>query len=340
VQFGLVLPIQAQGVELGQLWKELRAETAAAEAAGFDAVFLPEFHQARGGALISPLLLGAGLIQGTQRIRFGTAVLAAPLHHPVRVAEDLLMLDWISAGRAILGLGIGHLPQDFAAFGVPHGQRGAVFQEFIEVLEACLRGRPFVHAGTHFRVQASITPEPCTRPRPPIWIGAHGAAGLARAARHADRWLSDPQRDIPTIARLARQYRDECRAAGRTARIGLFRECWIGDSRAECERVWGAHALAVHRLYYNVGTYHREFEPWVDEARDRARFTFALLARERFLFGSGSDIVADVRRWSQLTGADYYAVRMRHPGGPSHAAVIEAIARFGAEVVAPLAQTA
>ena len=51
--------------------------------------------------------------------------------------------------------------------------------------------------------------------------------------------------------------------AGRTPRVGMFREAWIGDSAAECERVWAPHALAVHRLYYNVGVYRRRFEPWV-----------------------------------------------------------------------------
>lgn len=334
MNFGLVLPIQAQGVDLDRLWQELREETAAAEAAGFDAVFLPEFHQARDGALVSPLLLGAALLQGTRRIRFGSAVLAAPLHHPVRVAEDLLMLDWTSGGRAILGLGIGHLPADFAAFGVAHAGRAAVFEEFLEVLGGCLRSSPFEYEGRHFRVRATITPAPRTQPRPPVWIGAHGPAGLARAARHGDRWLGDPQRDVPTLARLAARYREDCAAAGRAARIALFRECWIGDSRAQCGRDWGAHALAVHRLYYNVGTYRREFEPWVDEVRERARFTFDRIARDRFLFGSGADIVADVREWSRATGADYIAVRMRQPGGPSHAAVMEAIARFGAEVIA------
>ncbi len=250
------------------------------------------------------------------------------------------MLDWLSGGRAILGLGIGHLPADFAAFGVPHAARAAVFEEFLEVLGDCLRGNPFEHEGRHFQVRATITPRPRTQPRPPVWIGAHGPGGLARAARHGDRWLGDPQRDVPTLARLAARYREECAAVGRAARIALFRECWIGDSRAQCEREWGAHALAVHRLYYNVGTYRREFEPWVDEVRERPRFTFERISRDRFLFGSGSDIVADARAWARVTGADYFAVRIRQPGGPSHAAVMEAIARFGAEVIAHFATDA
>ena len=108
--FGLVLPIQSLDVGLDELWPQLVEMTVTAERAGFTHVFLPEFHQARGGAFVSPYLLGAALLQATSTIRFGSAVLAGPLHHPVRLAEDLLMLDWTFAGRAVLGLGIGHQP--------------------------------------------------------------------------------------------------------------------------------------------------------------------------------------------------------------------------------------
>lgn len=334
MKFGLVLPIQSKGEKLNQLWDELREETFAAESAGFDAVFLTEFHQARGGALVSPLLMGAGLIQDTKRIRFGTSVLAAPLHHPVRLAEDTLMLDWITQGRFILGMGIGHLPDDFSAFGIPHEERAAVFEEILDIVESSFTAKPFTYKGRYYDIEATITPKSYTQPRPPVWIGAHGTNGIDRAARRADRWLSDPQRDINTLSQLAEYYRQRCHVHGKTARTGLFREGWIGDSRKECEQVWGPHVLAVHRLYYNVGTYLQKYEPWVDDIKDRDNFTFDLVSRDRFLYGSGEDILADIKHWSELTGADYIAVRMRHPGGPSHAAVLEAIARFGEEVIA------
>lgn len=72
IDFGLVLPIQVKGLTLDRLWQELKETLVAAELAGFDAVFLPEFHQAQGGALVSPMLLGAGL---EAIARFGTEVI-------------------------------------------------------------------------------------------------------------------------------------------------------------------------------------------------------------------------------------------------------------------------
>ena len=239
MKFGVVLPIQAVGVPLDQLWDEIVEEVQAAERAGFDAVFWPEFHQSRGGALISPMLLGAAILQATERIRFAPAVLALPLHHPVRLAEDLLMLDWISKGRAFLGVGIGHQVPDFTAYDVDRDARGELFEEAMQILTACLAGEPFTFAGQHLRSTAEITPRPLTQPRPEIWVAAHSRVGIERAARWGDRLLTDPQRDVATIARLAAHYRDMCEKQNCAARIGLFREAWIGDSRADCEEQWG-----------------------------------------------------------------------------------------------------
>lgn len=336
MRFGLVLPIQSIGDDLSTLLDQLRAEVLAAERAGFDSVLLTEFHQARGGALVSPLLLGAGLLQGTERIRFGSAVLATPLHHPVRLAEDAVMLDHLSRGRVVLGLGIGHQHPDFALYGVDRSQRVAITEETIEVLDKCFRGTPFTHDGQHFTLAGQVTPPPYTPPRPPIWMGAHSSAGLERSARLADMWLCDPQRDVDTVARLAEEYRGHCARLGRTPRVGLFREAWIGDSRDECERDWAPHAMQVHRLYYNVGVYREEFEPWVHDVADRDDFTLDVLAPGRFLYGSPDEVRAMVVDWTRRTGGEYLALRMRHPGGPGHEATVTAIERYGDEVIAPL----
>ncbi len=335
MRFGLVLPITRADGDLAGLLGELAAEARAAEAAGFDAVFLPEFHQARGaGAVVSPLLVLAHLAAHAPGIRVGTAVLAGPLHHPVRLAEDAIMLDLLTGGGFVLGLGIGHLEVDFAAFGVPHARRARVLDEVLDVLDASFSGEPFRHEGGQYRIASTgITPRPLSRPRPEIWIGAHSASGLDRAARRADRWLADPQRDVATIARLADAYRARCAVHGATPRIALFREAWIADDRAQAAREWGPHALAVHRLYWHVGTYRPHLEPWA-EGIDREDFTLDRVAPGRFLMGSGAEIRDEVSSWAAATGADYLALRFGQPGGPPHEAVLEALARFGEEVIA------
>lgn len=331
--FGLILPIQVKDRNLSELWEELVEEVRAAEEAGFTHVFFPEFHQAHGGALVSPYLLGSALLQATSTIRFGSAVLAGPLHHPVRLAEDLVMLDWISKGRAILGLGIGHQIPDFQMFGVDRDARGSIVEEMLDVIEGCFSGEPWEVHGEHFDLAGHVTPGPLTPGGPEIWMGAHARVGLERAGRRADVWISDPQRDTQHIKILADRYREAAEASGRTPRVALFREGWIGDSRAECEEVWAPYAMQVHRLYYNVGVYRKVFEPWVDEVKDRKDFTVDRLAPGRFLYGSPEEVRETVEEWVDVTGAEHIALRMRHPGGPGHEATLEAIRRFGAEVI-------
>lgn len=333
MKFGLILPIQSTGISLDQLWGELLEECQAAEAAGFDIVCLPEFHQARQPVLMSPMILGAQILGVTTSIRFAPAVLCGPLHHPVSLAEQFATLNTISGGRAVLGVGIGHQEPDFAAYGVNRKHRAAITDEMLEVIDLCFSPTGGAFAG-HFHdvsLASPVSSDPALRPE--IWIGAHSDAGLRRAARHGDLWISDPQRDIATAAKLAAKYRAEAARLQRAARVGLFREAFIGDSRADCERRWAPHALAVHRLYYNVGVYRERFEPWVPDVRNRDDFTLDRLAPGRFLMGSGDEIASEVAEWQEETGAEILLLRMRQPGGPDHDQTMEAIARFGQEVI-------
>jgi alkanesulfonate monooxygenase SsuD/methylene tetrahydromethanopterin reductase-like flavin-dependent oxidoreductase (luciferase family) len=252
------------------------------------------------------------------------------------VAEDIAMLSWLTRGRALLGLGTAHQPPDFGLYGVDRATRFDRLPEMIDVIRACWSGEPFDIDGEFGHWAGQVTPVPYGGVAPEVWLGAHGTRGLALAGTKADMWLADPQRHVDVAAALATRYRDSAEAAGRPARVALFRDGWVGETRADCERDWLPHAMAVHRLYFNVGVYHREFEPWVDQVRSRADFTPELVAPGRFLFGSPEQVRAEVTDWAARTGCEYIALRMRQPGGPSHRQTVEAIARFGAEVIAPL----
>jgi alkanesulfonate monooxygenase SsuD/methylene tetrahydromethanopterin reductase-like flavin-dependent oxidoreductase (luciferase family) len=336
MRFGVVLPIQDTQEPLDVLLDQLRAEVRAADDAGFDAFFLPEFHQTRAGGIVSPLLTGAALAEGTRQIRVGQAVVPGPLHHPVRLAEDMAMLTWLTRGRALLGVGVGHLPPDFDLYDVDRDTRFGRLRDLLDVIDAAWSGEPFDVTGRYGRWRGQVTPAPYQGMRPEVVIGAHGPRGLALAGQRADLWLSDPQRHVDVVAQLAGQVRSAAEAAGRQVRIGMFRDAWIGDSRAECEKVWLPHALAVHRLYFNVGAYLAEFEPWVGQVRSREDFAASLVAPGRLLYGDGADLRAEITDWRDRTGAEYLALRMRQPGGPGHEATMTALARFGEEVIRPM----
>jgi len=161
-----------------------------------------------------------------------------------------------------------------------------------------------------------------------------GAGGPA-----ADLWLSDPQRHVDVVARLAGAGAVRGRGGRAGVAIGLFRDGWIGDSRAACEKLWLPHALAVHRLYFNVGVYRAEFEPWVGQVRSRAEFTAELWRRAGCSTATARTCGPRSPNWRDRTRMEYLALRMRQPGGPGHEATLTALARFGEEVIGPMGGT-
>src|SRR5262245_9574784 len=126
-----------RGEHLDRAIDEVIAEAQLAEARGFDACFFGEHHQDPDGFLPSPLIVATAVAARTSRLRIGTSVILLPLHHPVRVAEDVVTLDLVSKGRVTVGVGIGYQPADFRAFAVPMEERVARFEEGLEILRKC-----------------------------------------------------------------------------------------------------------------------------------------------------------------------------------------------------------
>src|SRR5439155_116982 len=120
----------------------------------------------------------------------GSYVIMPPLYNPVYLAEEAAMIDLLSRGRLILGLGVGYHPRYFDHFGVPVRQREGRFEESLEVMrKAWTIPGPSAHHGKYYHYDAiHLTPKPYQRPHPLIWIGAFGPKSIARAGRLGDVW--------------------------------------------------------------------------------------------------------------------------------------------------------
>src|SRR5947207_3238683 len=124
-----------------------------AETLGFDSAWVSEHHGAGDGYLASLLPTLAAFAAATEHIRLGTGVVLTPFHHPLRLAEDAAVVDQLSGGRLILGLGLAWREEEFRMFDVPIGERVARTVETIEVLRKAWTGQRFDHEGRVFRFE-------------------------------------------------------------------------------------------------------------------------------------------------------------------------------------------
>lgn len=150
-----------------------------ADRSGFSVVSVEEHHGAENGWLPAPLLLAGMIVARTERIAVNVTALLVPLYDPIRLAEEIAILDLASGGRFSFVAGMGYRPLEFAALDKDWDTRGKRMDHVLETLLTAWRGEPFLYNGTTIRV----TPTPLTKPHPPFAIGGMTKAAARRAAR-------------------------------------------------------------------------------------------------------------------------------------------------------------
>jgi len=312
---------------------QLLAESECAELSGFDGIFVPERHARTECMFPSPLPLMAAIAARTKRVRIGTDIIMPPLYNPVHLAQSAALIDVLSHGRVILGMGVGYHPRYFAHFGVPLKQREGRFGESLEIIEkAWTTSGPFAYHGKYFHYDAiHLTPKPYQRPRPPIWIGAFGPKSIARAGRLGDAWTMAPFFDTTEDikAQLA-IYQEAAAKAGKTPHVVLLRDGWLASSREEAEQTFGKLWLEECKFYFKWGM----LAPTADFSRE-SDFTLEKIRPNRYpIMGTAADWLEALDFWNrQLGGVDWFILRIRVPLGPSKEQVLECIQRLGEEVL-------
>jgi alkanesulfonate monooxygenase SsuD/methylene tetrahydromethanopterin reductase-like flavin-dependent oxidoreductase (luciferase family) len=192
-------------VELYQEGIELAEE---AERLGFDSVWASEHHFFDDGYLPSVLPMCAAIAARTTRTTVGTDVLLGPLHQPIRLAEDAAVVDLISGGRFVLGVGLGWRLEEFEGLGVDRARRRWLLEDEVAVLREAWSERLVSALGV------AVTPKPTRAGGPPIWLGGVAEAAVRRAARIGDGFFAS----WSTLASFEQQVawvRDELARAGR-----------------------------------------------------------------------------------------------------------------------------
>lgn len=167
-----------------------------AEANDFAVVSVEEHHCAENGWLPTPLTLAAAIIGRTERIAVNTTALLVTLYDPIRLAEEIAVLDLTSGGRFSFVAGLGYRPTEYNALDKDWDERGARMDHVIETLLSAWSGEPFEYNGEMIRV----TPVPMTRPHPPFAIGGMSKAAARRAARFGLPFY--PPMEMPALGAL------------------------------------------------------------------------------------------------------------------------------------------
>jgi alkanesulfonate monooxygenase SsuD/methylene tetrahydromethanopterin reductase-like flavin-dependent oxidoreductase (luciferase family) len=175
-----------------------------ADGLGCLSIAVSEHHGSPDGYLPSPIPMLAAMAARTSGVRFTIAALIAPFHDPLRLAEDLIVLDILSRGRVDLIVAGGYVHEEFALFDVPMGERGARVTEAVAVLRSAFSGEPFDYQGR----TVHLTPAPYRPGGPSISLGGSSKQSAERAARIADGF-------IPSTPEVWTFYRDEVQRLGR-----------------------------------------------------------------------------------------------------------------------------
>ncbi|MBY0339231.1 MAG: LLM class flavin-dependent oxidoreductase [Acetobacteraceae bacterium] len=209
-----------------------------AEELGFDMAWFAEHHFTSASACASPLLMAAHCAAVTRRIGLGTGVVVLPLHHPLRVVQEVGMVQALSGGRLRLGLGTGHQPHEFESFGIPLADRTAMLEEGWDILEEGLKTGRVAHEGRHYRIPQTPVCIPCGMP--PLYLAGGNEALLRRAAQAgATPLISQGLRTAPATLPLKTRVEAACRAAGCTAPdipLGVQRYVFVTDDAAEARQ--------------------------------------------------------------------------------------------------------
>ena len=314
-------------IEGGRYYHEALEEVTRAEELGFDSVWMEEHHSVTNHYWPSPLTVLAGFATRTSRMTLGTDIVVAAFHHPVRLAEDVAMLDVMSGGRFVLGIAIGYKPDEFALYGVDLEKRGARFEEQLTIMQGLWTQDKVDFRGTYYTVQGRLEPKPVQQPSPPVWIGGWGEITLRRAATLSDNWIPGPTADLKRLLAGRAQFLANRTAAGRQAPAEwpLTRDVIIADSDRQARELAEEHIVVAYRREYAGGWRH----PFIDSsiATDLDR-----LMEDRFIIGGPEECVAKIRRFVEQYGMTHLICRLFFPGMP-HAHIMREIELIAREVM-------
>jgi alkanesulfonate monooxygenase SsuD/methylene tetrahydromethanopterin reductase-like flavin-dependent oxidoreductase (luciferase family) len=308
IRFGLFEWLDRGVVPLQRLYEQRLELLEVADEAGFFCYHLAEHHGTTLGMAPSPALFLSAVAQRTRRIRLGPLVYLLPLYDPLRLVEEVCMLDHLSAGRLELGVGRGVSPYELGCFGVDVAESRAIFDEALAVLVAGLTRRRLTFAGKHYRYQdVPIELQPLQQPYPPLWYPTHNPQSIEYAARNGFNFVGLGPADllagqIEAYWRTWEAHRHEAgRLNGHVAepKVGALRQVFVADRDDEARTI----ARSAYEDWYRSITslWHAHDDHTYDEI-----FSWDNATRlETIVLGSPARVSEQIARLIEVSGCNY-----------------------------------
>ena len=219
-----------------------------AEDLGYESAFHATHHAQKDGLCPSPMVACAAAAAVTKRMRIGTGVLLVPLYAPLKLAEDIAVLDNVSDGRFVFGVAPGYVASEFEAHQIPREERVGRFEEALDLMTTAWTQEKFEFEGKYYKVpETQLTPKPKQSPHPPIWYGVSAPSSLRRAARRHAVQIMSPRHGPEELIQHFNPYEKEAATIGwDIPERPIIRAVFIAESHAKAEEI---AAPALNYLY-------------------------------------------------------------------------------------------
>ena len=314
MEFGLFLEFpQREGTTASEAFKESFSLVDTAEEMGVESVWLAEYHFNAERVLSSPVTIASAIAARTSKIRIGFGVICLPLAHPVRIAEEVAVLDQISEGRIELGVGRGTFPNVHEGFNTPYSEARGRFEESLEVILKCWGEEPFSFDGEFFTYKdLEVYPKTYQQPHPPVHVGVTSAESFPITAGLGRPVIVNPSR-VFTLEELAgpiEAYRKAWQDAGHEGEghVGLRVPIYIAETEAQAfEEPRDSAMFSVERLGNRVGSYadygHTTGD-WRAESVRILGMTYDDWFRDKVVYGTVDSVTEKLNGLKESLGLD------------------------------------
>jgi alkanesulfonate monooxygenase SsuD/methylene tetrahydromethanopterin reductase-like flavin-dependent oxidoreductase (luciferase family) len=253
-----------RGRSVAELYEQVLVQGERADTLGYHAFFVAEHHFHEYGAVPNPSVMLATMAQRTKRLRLGTAISVLTFHHPLTIAETYAMVDVLSGGRLVLGVGSGYLKHEFEGYRVAPEEKRDRFDESLEVLQKALTGERFSFEGRYVRVDnVQLNVSPLQKPVPPIYVAILRREAAYHIGRKGQRLVCVPYAStdrFEDIGALVAEYRKGQSDGGVAAGdddilVALHTHVAVDDEQARACAAAPFDLYVATRLYAKRHTY-------------------------------------------------------------------------------------